>query len=61
MIIIIDYIYKEENNFIHSFFIQTTMMNNHRVLYLTMLVLSLFDLTVSATPNCPVEGRSNKS
>ncbi|CAF1351242.1 unnamed protein product [Adineta ricciae] len=31
------------------------MMNNHRVLYLTILVLSQFDLTISATPNCPVE------
>jgi hypothetical protein len=35
------------------------MMNNHRVLYLTILVLTLIDYTVSATPNCPVEGRRN--
>ncbi|CAF1139173.1 unnamed protein product [Adineta steineri] len=31
------------------------MMNNHRILYLTIFVLFLFDLTISATPNCPVE------
>lgn len=50
-------LYKEENNFIHSFFIQILIMNSHRVLYLPILLLSLFDLTISATPNCPVEGR----
>ena len=33
------------------------MMNNRRVLYLTILAMSLFNLTVSSTANCPVEGR----
>ncbi|UJR27313.1 hypothetical protein I4U23_008606 [Adineta vaga] len=32
------------------------MMNNHRVLlYLTILFISIFSITLSSTPNCPVE------
>lgn len=56
------YIYtrRRTNLFIHLSMIG--MMNNHCILYfILLLLLALFDSTVPATPNCPVEGRRKTS
>ncbi len=56
---LVNYIRGEEGEVVQSFSSTTIKMNNHRVLFSIVLVMSLINLTVSSTANCPVEGKNH--